>query len=197
MRVLAIDPGLTLGFAALGDGRPPCSGSRALRGNSRRLGVSGRHCDEILRQLILQERPKVIVFATPFVGQRRGKPVRIQGKLYWPDAAPVQPDSIRPLMSFMTIVEMVCDELKIRCVELDESEARRAFLGKVPKKSADIKEAVMAGCRSRGWPCTDDHAGDALCVASRALEILAPDASHEVTQLFSGPVRKPAKRRKA
>lgn len=184
MRVLAFDAGFTMGYGALGGGRAPTSGSRRLRGDARTLGIAGRHCDSVVRELILAEKPQVIVFATPFVGQRRGKPVRVQGRLYWPDAAPVQPDSIRPLMSFLTIIEMVCDELRIRCLELSEPEARRAFLGKAPQKSADIKAAVMRECRTRCWPCTDDHAGDALCVASLALEIVAPDGALQVAPLF-------------
>lgn len=182
MRVLAIDGGLTLGFGALGGGKEPTSGSRRLRGDARHLGIAGRHCDEVIRQLILAERPQVIAFAAPFVGSKKGKPI--------------QPDSIRPLMSFLTIVEMVCDELKIRCIELDEPECRRAFMTAVPRKSEDIKAAVMRACRQRGWPCTDNHAGDALCVAARALEIVAPDASHEMTPLFSTATAvKPAKRK--
>lgn len=188
MRVLAIDAGMTMGFAALGGGKPAISGSRSLRGGPRQMGIAGRHCDEILRTLILQERPKVICFAAPFVGQIRdfkGRPV------------PVQPDSIRPLMSFVTIVEMVCDELKIRCVEIDEPEARRAFLTNVPRKSKDIKMAVQRACFLRGWPCKDDHAGDALCVASWALELLDPDASHETTPLFTTtPAPKKQRRKK-
>lgn len=178
MRVLAIDAGMSMGFAALGGGKLPVSGSRSLRGGPREMGKAGRHCDEILRQLILQERPQVIAFAAPFVGMinRKGAngPMRMA----------VQPDSIRPLMSFLTIIEMVCDELKIRCVELDEPEARRAFLTAVPRKSKDIKIAVQRACFARGWPCMNDHAGDALCVAAFALEVLDPDHSHEMTPLF-------------
>lgn len=170
MRVLAFDAGFTMGYGALGNGKPPSSGSRRLRGTARTLGIAGRHCDEVVRQVILAERPEVIAFASPFVGSRKG--------------APVQPDSIRPLMSFLTIIEMVCDELRIRCVELDEPECRRAFMTAVPRKSAQIKLAVMRSCRQRGWPFPDEHAADALCVAARALEIVDPTAAHETTPLF-------------
>lgn len=189
MRVLAIDAGMTMGFAALGDGRDPVSGSRSLRGGPRQMGIAGRHCDEILRQLILAEKPGAIAFAAPFVGMKTSnKGVRFA----------IQPDSIRPLMSFLTIIEMVCDELKIRCVEVDEPEARRAFMTAVPRKSADIKKAVMRACFLRGWPCSTDHAGDALCVASWAHELLNPEISHETTPLFATakPISKARKGRK-
>jgi hypothetical protein len=170
-RVLAIDPGLTFGFGAVGGGRPPASGSRRLNGNARQMGVAGRHFDGLLRGLILRERPTVMAFASPFVGMKGG--------------FAVQPDSIRPLMSICTLVEMIGDELKIRVVEVDEPEARRAFLTAVPRRSAAIKIAVQRACFERGWPCATDHAGDALCVAAWALECVAPDVSHKTTPLFS------------
>lgn len=191
IRVLSFDAGFTMGFGALGGGREAVSGSRRLRGDARRLGVAGRHCDEVVRQLILQERPGVVSFATPFVGQiwspnKGGKGGRF---------VPIQPDSIRPLMSFLTIIEMVCDELRIRCVEVDEPAARRAFLTAVPRKSAQIKKAIKRECRERDWPFIDEHAADGLCVASYTLEIVEPGSAHLTTPLFSAE-QKPAKRRK-
>jgi hypothetical protein len=186
-RVLALDAGMTMGFGALGGGSPPSSGSRRLRGDARHLGIAGRHCDEVVRQLILAERPDVIAFASPFVGQMwDAKRKRF---------IPIQPDSIRPLMSFLTIVEMICDELRIRCVEVSENECRSAFLeGKVPCGTEAIKAAVIRACHQRGWPATDDHAADSLCVASRALEIVEPSTSHETTPLFT--VAKPARKKR-
>lgn len=187
MRVLAIDAGFTIGFGALGGGRLATSGSRRVRGTARQMGVAGRHCDEIVRQLILQERPGVVAFAAPFVGQ-----------IYDPKRKrfiPIQPDSIRPLMSFLTVIEMVCDELKIRCIELDEPAARRAFMTAVPRKSKQIKLAVQKACRQRGWPFPDEHAADALCIASHALELVEPESAHLTTPLFSSPQKKPRRRR--
>lgn len=153
------------------------------------MGVAGRHFDEILRGLILQERPGVIAFASPFVGMiNKTGPKGVIGRMA------VQPDSIRPLMSFLTIIEMVCDELRIRCVEVDEPQARRAFMTAVPRKTKDIKLAVQRACFLRGWPCATDHAGDALCVAAFVLECVVPDSAHETTPLFS--TAKPMSKRK-
>jgi hypothetical protein len=183
--VLAIDAGFTLGYGAIGGGKPVTSGSIQLRGTARQMGVAGRDCDDIVRSLILAERPDVIAFASPFVGQTFSKPIIVNGQKIWGKGAPIPPDNIRPLMSFLTIIEMVCDELRIRCVEISESEARRAFMTAVPRKSKDIKLAVMRACRLRGWPFNSNHAADALCVASRALEILEPKTAHQTTPLFA------------
>jgi hypothetical protein len=150
------------------------------------MGVAGRHFDQVVRELILQERPQVIAFASPFVGQRGGQSMKIAGRWQRVGAAPTSPDSIRPLMSFTTLVEMIADELHIKCTEWDEATARRAFLTAVPRKSKAIKAAVMAACRQRGWPCCDNHAGDALCIASYAFERLNRSQSHELTPLFQG-----------
>lgn len=182
-----------MGFGALGGNRNVSSGSRRLRGNARQMGIAGRHADQVIRELILAERPDVIAFAMPFVGQTFAKPIIVNGKKIWGKGSPIQPDSIRPLMSFLTIIEMICDELKIKCCELSEPECRRAFLTKVPRRSKDIKAAVMRGCRLRGWPFDSDHSADALCVASRALEILEPGSAHEVTPLFCSAPKRRAK----
>lgn len=170
-RVLAIDAGMTCGFGAVGGGRGPVSGSQKLQGGARDLGVAGVHFEDWLGSLILQESPDLLAFAAPFVGQLRGRPV--------------SPDAIRPLMSFLTLFEMAGIKRGIRCVEVDEPEARRAFLTAVPRKSKAIKIAVQRACFSRGWPCRDSHAGDALCVAAFALEVEHPDESHKMTPLFT------------
>lgn len=173
-RMLAFDAGFNLGYGAAGGGREPASGSRRIVGTAKSLGIAGRDCDHNVRQIILRERPAIIGFASPFVGQIRdfkGRPI------------PIQPDSIRPLFSFLTIIEMVCDELQIRCVELDEPEARRA-LGVTARKSKEIKIDVQRCLRQRGLMFMDEHAADALCIALRMVEIFNPGEAHETTPLF-------------
>lgn len=180
MRILAFDPGMNFGYGGIGGHLGVQSGSRRLRGGASQMGITMRHADQVIRELILSQRPQVLAFASPFIGMRGGRPI--------------QPDAIRPLMGLMAKIEEIAEELKIRCIELSEPECRRAFLNNVPRKSADIKKAVMRACRERGWPCMDDHSADALCVASRALEIIAPDTAHEITPLFA---TAPAKRRRS
>lgn len=166
-----------MGWAALGDGEI-VSGSRQLRGGARLMGQVMRHADQIIRELILAQRPTVLAFASPFVGSRGGRPI--------------PPDSIRPLMSILSKLEEIGDELKLRVVEVDEPEARRAFMTGVPRKSKDIKLAVMAACRLRGWPAHDNHSADALCVAAWALECEDRSTSHMTTPLFTTKRRRKA-----
>jgi hypothetical protein len=186
MRVLAIDAGLTCGYAALGGNMKVVSGSRELRRDGDNRGVTARHFDQILRSLICDQKPTVIAFATPFVGSIRGKPFILNGRKIWPSARPVDPKALRPLMGIIWHIEAVADELHLRCTEWDESTARRAFLTKVPRKSKDIKAAVIRACRQRGWPACDDHAADALVIASYVLEVLEPHSAHLTTPLFQG-----------
>lgn len=171
-RVLSLDPGMTIGYAVIGGGLPVLSGSRQLNGGAREMGITGRHAERLVREWLLEHRPTNIAFASPFVGQRGGRPI--------------SPDSIRPLMGLLTVFEMIADELRIPCAEYDEPQARRAFMDGVPRKSKDIKTAVIAACRARGWPARDDHAADALCIGSWALECLEPETAFETTPLFAG-----------
>jgi hypothetical protein len=186
MRILAIDPGMNLGFAAVGDdGLKPISGSRRLKGGPREMGLASRHFDQVFRELLFQIKPDQVAFATPFVGMVIRKPVVVAGKKIWkPVRQAIAPDNIRPLFGILTVLEMICAELKIPVSEWEEGQARRAFLwGKVPKQSKDIKAAVIRACRQRGWPATDDHAADALCIAAWALDN-SGGHPHETTPLF-------------
>lgn len=183
MRVVAFDPGFNIGFAALGGGKPAASGSHLLRGGPRQMGVAGRHCDQIVREIILRERPDVVAFASPHVAMVNMKTPKGMVR------KPINPDSIRGLMGFMTVIEIVCCELRLRCIEISESDARQALLGKVPRRTKEIKLAIMAACKQRGWPVSTNHAADALCIAARALEILGESGrAHEVTPIFSAAI---------
>jgi hypothetical protein len=144
------------------------------------MGKTMRHADDVIRSLIIEVRPDVIAFASPFVALIRGRAV--------------QPDSIRPLFGILAKIEEIADELRIRCTEWDEPSARRKFLAHVPRKSKDIKAAVMQACRDRGWPVCDDHAGDSLCIAAYALEKLEPSTAHLTTPLFQREHQAPIKR---
>lgn len=176
MRVMGIDAGFNLGYGVLGDNKPVRAGSLRIEGTSILMGVAGRSCDRTVRELIQDHRPNVIVFASPFMARL------------------VTPTQLRPIMSWPTIIEMICVELRIGCFEFDESRARARFLGKgnLPSKSKAIKAAVMQAVRDRGWPCPDNHAGDALCIAAYALDVLEPAGAHRTTPLFqaAAPIRR-------
>jgi len=169
-----------MGYAALG-GDKIAAGSLLIPGDHSTMGTSGRRCGELLRELICDLGPfDVVAFASPFVGVVR----RFNPKTGKSEPVPVRPESLRPLMGFTTIIEVVAAELKLRCVECSESEARGAFLEVVPRKSKNIESAVIQACRDRGWPCRDGHTGAALCVGSFVLSKLEPSTAHEVTPLF-------------
>lgn len=168
MRIGAFDAGFSFGYGFLGGGKPPLSGSHSLPGSSRHLGYALNCAEDWLTKMMLQHKPDAVVFAIPFIGKK------------------AKPENLRPLFSFAGMIEKVAFTLKIDCYELDEPAARGHFLGagNVPRKSKAIKLAVMRACRQRGWPCCDDHAGDALCVAAHGLELLKPTEAHIHTPLF-------------
>lgn len=195
--VMALDMGITVGWAVLGDGVGAVAGNRNLKGTARQMGMVGRKFDALLRDLILRYRPTVICFATPFVGQIYIKPRITNGKKIAGRYQPISSDTVRPLLGLTTVAEMICDELHIRAAEVEEPDARRAFLTGVPRKRKDIKAAVMRACELRGWPVTCDHEADAFCVASHVLEQLHPGRSHELTPLFMAvPARQAKKSRR-
>lgn len=166
MRVAGYDPGFNFGYGVLERGKPALSGSHKIPGSGRRLGAALNHVERWLLSHMREHKPDVVVIAIPFISRK------------------ATPTLLRPLMSFAGMVEKVADTLRIDCKEIQESDARLAFLGSVPRKSKAIKAAIMASCEQRGWPCADDHAGDALCVAEFCLAILDPLRAHENTPLF-------------
>jgi len=179
-RILAFDGGMNLGFGALGGGRAPVAGSFRLRGGPHSMGPLMRDADHRIRQMILQEKPAVIGFATLFVGMTRWFDKKKQRWIY----QPIPPANISPLFGTIFKVEEIADELKIRCVEDDEGRAREAFMGAIPRGTKAIKAGTADGCYARGWPSDDEHGCDALCMASWFAEKLAKDVSHEQTPLF-------------
>lgn len=192
MRSLAFDLGMTTAWGAVGDNRPPASGSMRLPGGPRDMGRTGRAFDEYARRVILDQRPDLIGFATPFIGRgkrnpviQNGRPLYIGGRPVFFDIEPIVPDAIRPLMGLMTTLEIIANELQIACAEADESDARKAFMGSVPRKSKDIKEAARLACRQRGWPAHDHHCADALVMAAHIYTCRAKDGGIGLTPLFS------------
>ena len=180
-----------MGYAAIGGDKPVFAGSRLISGNHSTMGPSGRRCREILLEIIAEFGPfDAIGFASPFVGIVR----RFNPKTGKSEPVPVRPEALRPLMGFTTVIEMVADELGIRCVEEDEARCRGAFLEVVPRKSRDIETAVIQACRDRGWPCTDGHTGAALCVGSFLIERLDPSRAHKTTPLFAVSAKKKRRR---
>jgi len=166
MRGLGIDCGFRTGFGALGGRKPPASGSYHLAGSSEQMGQAFASLVPIINGLIVAQKPDFIVVAMPFIGKN------------------VTPVQLIPIMAFPCRVQEIADEHSVPFYRIAEADARKALLGFVPAGSAAIKLAVVTGCRQRGWPCCDNHAGDALCVVDFKLNELEPKTAHARTPLF-------------
>lgn len=167
MKVLPFDLGLNVGWAALERGERPRAGSRRLAGNSGKLGMVIADFHQFAGAVIDAEKPDVIGYASKFVGRM------------------ASPASIGPLFGLIAHLEWLAHVRGIRCVEVDEGRARKAFLGAVPGGRKNIKSACMAACRNRNWPAQDDHVADALVVGDFILAILEPENAHAGDPLFA------------
>lgn len=171
-RVLAIDLGKRAGYAVMGGPRV-LSGSHEIVKRWAPLGASLLTLEDRLYTLILAHKPDVVACATPFVRRGRG------------GAMIDTPVNLVPMFCCFGVLHMLCDAMGIRLETIEESRARKVMLGDfLPRKSAAVKEAIMRACRSQGWPVTNDHAGDALCIAAAITERLDPAKSYEMTPLF-------------
>lgn len=151
MRIAAFDLGMNCGFGVLG--RDYCrSGTYRLGGGSSEMGVTFRSLVGVVNRVVTAHKPQVLTAVEPHIGR---------------EANPINLKMIFGL--FCRLQEVALDlELPFHAGVI-ESDARKAFLGKVPRRSKEIKIAVVHGCRIRGWPATDDHAADALCTADFVL----------------------------
>lgn len=178
--VLFCDLGFRLGFCFAKADEIPVSGSLPVVGSTSDLGIAGRALDGIVRTLILRHRPAVLGYTTPWFAY---------GKSNLAD--------LRHIIGFGMVLEMIADELKLECAEVNETEARNDFMGYVPVGRKKIKIAVQAQCRYRGWPCKDEDAADATCGAVYLLAIHEPKTAHSLTPLFlAAPKGKKPKKRK-
>lgn len=184
-RVLAFDLGKHLGFGLLGVG-DPVSGSREILKRWSPLGPSFLILEDMLLSLINQHNPDVLAVALPFV--RLG-----------PRASMIDtPQNLVPMFGAFAILNRVAAVKCLRLETIEESDARSIMLGRdLPWKSAAIKAAIIQACRDRGWPCCDDHAGDALCIAAAILERLDPGQAYQTTPLFTTTAPPPRRRRRA
>lgn len=183
MRLLALDAGFSTGFAVVEPSKPPISGSIKIEGSSEELGIMGVRFAAAMRRLMDEHKPTDIVMCAPHVRiLRRGKMTTID----------IRP--IRVLFGMFAIARAVAHSLNIPFYEVDESKARKVVMGVVPRKSADIKAAVIAHCQKCRWYVCDDHAGDAVIAGVYQLGILQRGSAHATDPLFA--VAPPARGRK-
>lgn len=188
MRLLGIDAGFHLGFACVEPGKPPISGSVEILGSSQQIGLMAVKFAAAMRKLIDEHKPDGIVMCPPHVRIIR------TGKFTTVDVKP-----IRVLFGMFAVGAAVAESLRIPFYEPPESEARKAIIGFVPRKSEDIKAAVIAACQQRQWYVCDDHAGDAVIAAVYQLGKLVRGSAHRTDPLFIVAAKakpKPAQKRK-
>lgn len=181
MRVLALDLGFRVGFGVLSRGKPPRSGSHAIKGSSFEMGAAFIALDELMDMLVAEHKPDVIAACIPFVGR-------------FPN-----PVTLRPIFGWECKLQEIANRRGIRYERVHEPDARKAFLGPglAKGKSEVIKKRVQAACTQLGWVWCDDHAADALCLADFVLNTLDPKGAHRNTPLFISAGLSRARQRKA
>lgn len=176
MRILAFDVGLTVGFALLESGKRPIAGSFRIRRQAGDLGGIAMDFEQTASELFAKFKPDAVGRAMWFFG-RFSNPI-----------------SLGPVCGLSMKVDEMAAKRRLPHYTIDEPDARKAFLGHVPRRSKAIKAAIIAECHSRGWWAADDHGCDAQCVGVHILSILEPERSHEATPLFQvTPKRKRAR----
>lgn len=189
-RVLSFDLGKTLGFGLLEPGQPARSGSYEIVKKWSPFGDALVILENRLNGLIILHQPTHLAVARPFV--RRG----VGGAMI------DTPQNLVPMFGAFAIMHRLAAMCGLPVRQIEESDARSIMLGEdMPQASAPLKAAIMQACRDRGWPVKDDHAGDALCIASAILERLQPSKAHQTTPLFQAaaaapPAKTGGKRRK-
>jgi hypothetical protein len=166
LRVLAFDLGLNVGWALIEAGQRPVVGGFKIPYRAYQLGEIAIFFEARAAEIIGKKSPKVIARATRFINEKSN------------------PLAIGPYYGLSMVLDAMAVRRRLRDVEIEESDARKAFLSTTPRKSKDIKAAVKRECEAREWPADDEHACDAIVVGLHVLNILEPGRGHETTPLF-------------
>lgn len=167
MRVLAFDLGLNIGYALLHPGQSrPEVGHFRIQHRALDLGLVALAFNERAVPIMKEMAPDYVVRATRFIS-RTSTPV-----------------AIGPYYGLSMWLDAICERWKWRHGEISESDARKAFLGKLPRKG--VKDAVRLEFESRGWGYDNEHIRDAIVVGLHTLEILQPRSTLTKTPLFQG-----------
>lgn len=175
MRLIAVDVGLTCGFAVVEAGVPPITGSRKIPGNSSDLlGIACSRFGHLIKDLAEEYHPDALVLCRPFASLKFG-------------IAPT-----RLLFGLFGMAHAVCYSRGLPIYELDESRVRDAFGVKPAPRSVRnpekrrriLKANVLQACTDRRWYVTDDHAGDAMLAGAYQLGALDQNSAILSQPLF-------------
>lgn len=180
--VLGLDLGKQLGWGLVGGGAPRFGTIKVVSEWSP-LGPCMLVLEDQLHRLILRHRPEVLAVARPFVRKSKKKMHDTTSNLL-------------PLFGAFTVTAMLAHVMKLRLEVVEEGDARSKLVGvnMLRRKSKDAKEDVMRAWRSRGVEVTNDHEGDALCVALEGQRRRLKGRDYETTPLFDAAASMRARR---
>lgn len=155
--ILALDPG-TEGFGwALGsaNSKPARYGTYVPYKTMDDLATFLIDARTFLYQLMVPNRVTEVVYESPVVNRFNN--------VY----------TLRKMFALHGLIEVECRDCNVPVYEAAPGTVRKHFLGKgmTPRKSKEIKEAVMARCRQLGWNVETDHEADALAILDYTLAI--------------------------
>ena len=156
MRCLALDCSSVVGFALFerpGD-KAPSLGSWPLPGTFG--SVNGRRFvafEDFLADFITVTRPDLVAFEAPILPFAR-------------DLTNSSGDVVRLLVGLATIVELVAERAKCRCVEVAVPTVKVKLAG----RRFAAKTEMIVGAHRLGFVVEDDHQADAIGVALCAYE---------------------------
>ena len=175
--ILAVDLGLQIGLAILEPGARPRVAYFRIPHSARDLGLIAIYFEEKMEGIIGRTKPDVIVRATRFINRQSN------------------PLCISPYFGLSMVLDAMAIRRHIKSMEVSEQDARKAFLGNIPRGSKAIKRAIRAACLQMNYPVHDEHSCDAIVVGVHTLSILVPEIAHTMTPLFEGQ-QEPAKCRR-
>jgi hypothetical protein len=165
--VLACDLGLNVGLVLVEPNTRPRVHYFRIPYPARDLGRIAQFFVQKVRPIIKKYKPDHIVRATRFINKVSN------------------PIAIGPYFGLSMRLDELAEDHHIDHFEVIEGQARAAFLGKVPRGSEAIKDAIRAACVQRNYPTHDEHTCDAIVVGTYALSILVPSHAVTSTPLFT------------
>jgi hypothetical protein len=166
--ILTLDTATTTGWAAGVAGGSPEWGARTFAGSTGEVIGTFRYwldarCTEL--------RPSLIVFEAPYVP-------RVQKWTGKGGSPPMNPLTLRRLLSLAGQVEAVAWEHRIECREVTPREIAKFFLGSGRlMRRVEKKAATVQMCGVYGWHTVSEDAADALAIWAMAEATVSPAAA--------------------